>query len=204
MAYAKLALTLLAGFLQSLPGNAAAGTIRIDYAVSIRGFPVGEASLTAEVADGRYAITFSGGVRGIARLFSDAATTANAGGRIGDDRLEPQSYSHRWSEDGEIETVEMRFKKRGVSDIAVDPPQKRPERYVPLTTDTKADAFDPVSAFLWPASGGADKSLCDRTLQLIDGKRRFDIALSFSRTEHFATRDIILSRQQSDNQPTTQ
>jgi hypothetical protein len=179
-------LTLFAALVW-LSGPAAALTLHTDYAVSIRGFPVGSATLTAAIGKGRYSIAFAGGVHGLARLFSDAKTTANASGRIEDERLEPQSYSHVWTEDNEVETVSMRFSRHGVAAITLDPPRKHPERYVPLTPKTNANALDLVSAFVWPVSA-FDPNLCKRTLPLIDGKHRFDIALAFSRREPFATR----------------
>ena len=182
----RLALALLAA-LVSLSAPAGALTLHTEYAVSIRGFPVGSATLTAEIGKSRYSIAFAGGVHGLARIFSDAKTTANASGGIGSERLEPQTYSHVWTEDDEVETVSMRFTKRGVTAIALDPPQKHPERYVPLTPKTNADALDLVSAFVWPVSA-FDPKLCQRTLPLIDGKHRFDITLAFSRREPFAIR----------------
>ena len=188
MKISRLALALLAAFFPFVPTIVSAETLSADYSVSIRGFPVGKARLTAEIAGGLYAINFSGGARGLARLFSDAATTASVSGRIGGDRMEPRTYSHVWMEDGEAETISMRFERRGVSEIDA-PPHSHPERYVPLTPEAKADALDPVSAFLWPVSGEFGSGLCDRTFPLIDGRRRFDIKLSFSRMEKFATRD---------------
>jgi hypothetical protein len=180
----RSALTFLAMMFAGLPSAAGALTLHTDYAVSIRGFPVGNATLTAEIAKNAYSIAFAGGVHGLARLFSDAETSAKASGRVGSERLEPQSYSHVWTEDNEAETVTMRFDRRGVTAIKLDPPQKHPERYVPLTPKTNADALDLVSAFVWPVST-FDPKLCERTLPLIDGRRRFDIALAFSRRELF-------------------
>jgi hypothetical protein len=150
---------------------------------------VGTAEFRAEIDGERYAVSFSGGIRGLARLFSDARTSAEAVGRVDADRLQPQDYRHLWYEDEETETVAMRFADRGVTDIALDPPLRHPERYVPMTAENRADALDPMSAFLWPAPAGAAPETCSRTLPLVDGRRRFDIALSFARTETFATRD---------------
>lgn len=188
MKISRLALALLAAFFPFVPTIVSAETLSADYSVSIRGFPVGKARLTAEIAGGLYAINFSGGARGLARLFSDAATTANVSGRIGGDRMEPRTYSHVWMEDGEAETISMRFERRGVSEIDA-PPHSHPERYVPLTPETNADALDPASAFLWPVSGEFGAELCDRTFPLIDGRRRFDIVLTFNRMDSFAVRD---------------
>jgi hypothetical protein len=184
----RSALACLA-FSSLLVASAEAATLHADYSVSIRGFPVGKATITAEFAKGRYSIAFTGGVSGLARLFSDAETTATATGRIGADRLEPKDYSHVWIEDNETETVAMRFAKRGVTAIDLAPPREHPERYVPLSRESEADALDPVSAFLWPIKSDFGPATCDRSLPLIDGKRRFDISLSFSRTAKFTTRD---------------
>ncbi len=185
-----LTLALLAGILALAGpmGEAAARPLSIDYAVSIRGFPVGKMKLRAEIVERRYSIAVSGGITGLARFFADTRTSAEAIGLIGDDRPRAESYSHVWIEDKETETVAMRFEGRGVSEIALEPPRRRPERYVPMTAEDTADAVDLVSAFLWPAASGATPQTCDRTLPLIDGKRRFDIESAFVRMESFATR----------------
>lgn len=185
-----LALLSVALSLPVLAAPAArAETLVTEYAVSVRGFPVGRAELQASFADGRYSIRFSGGISGLARLFSDAKTTATVSGAVGEDRLKPAEYKHLWTEDDETETVEMRFSDGGLSDFVLDPPRRHPERYVPITDAAKAGALDPVSAFLWPAPQGVTGDICSRTLPLLDGRRRFDIRLKFSRYESFATRD---------------
>jgi len=183
LAFAFVAL----GVALSAGGDAAALSLKADYAVSIRGFPVGRAELRAEIADRRYSIAFSGGISGVARLFSDARTRAEASGVIDDDRPRAESYSHVWTEDDERETVSMRFAGSGVAEIDLQPPLRRPERYVPMTAGDRADAVDLVSAFLWPAASGAAPEICDRTIPLIDGRRRFDIEAAFARMESFST-----------------
>lgn len=189
---ARTSATALLVALFALSGQApeaASATIESSYSVSIRGFPVGRARLQATVGDNRYAIQFSGGVRGLARLFADIETTASAAGRLGGERLRPDRYSHVWVEDDETETVTMGFDDRGLRDVTLDPPRGHPERYVPLSARDKLGALDPLSAFLWPAPDGLAPEICDRTLPLMDGRRRFDIVLSFARRARFVTRD---------------
>lgn len=185
MTFGRLTLALL--FL-SLPltafGDAAAArAIRADYSVSVRGLPVGKAKLRAEIADRSYSISFSGGISGIVRLFTDLHTSAQVSGEIGDDRPRATDYSHVWVEGDEEETVTMHFAGDGVTGIAIKPPIKRPERYVPITAADEAQALDLVSAFLWPAASGAAPEACNRTLPLIDGRRRFDIVFGFRRMD---------------------
>lgn len=190
MTLRRLRLPLLALTLLLLPNAAAAQWLQITYAVSVRGFPVGTAKIAAEMQGERFSLSFSGGMSGLARLFSDARTTVTASGRVTADRLQPEEYSHVWTEGDDTETVAMRFAGRGVTDVTLNPPLDRPERFVPVTAAHKADALDVASAIVWPAPGGLNRDVCARTLPLFDGKRRFDIALSFKRKEAFSARSF--------------
>lgn len=190
MPFGRLLLLPLAFALATVPANdALARSLRADYTVSVKGFPAGRAELRVGIEDRRYSVAFTGRISGLARLFSDARTEAEASGELGEDRPEAAEYRHMWTEDGDTESVGMRFAGRGIDAIMLDPPRRRPERYVPMTAAHKAEALDLVSAFLWPARSGAAPEACDRTLPLIDGKRRFDIAFAFDRIESFATRN---------------
>ena len=177
----------LAAPLPSIP-DADALSLAIDYSVSVRGFPVGRAHIRAETIEDRYAMSFSAGITGLARLFTQISTMAQATGVIGDDRLYAAEYMHTWTEDGETETASMRFAEAGVQEITLEPPIDRPERYVPVTAEHRANAVDPISAFLWPAPRGASEEACARTLPLIDGRRRFDIEAAFARMDSFSVR----------------
>ena len=125
LAFAAVALPL-----HSAPGSAEARTITAEYSVKIRGFLVGRAEFQADISGKRYTMRFSAGVQGLGRISSDAETTATVGGKLGADRLLPSEYNHAWTEDGETETVEMRFSGRAVTTIDLEPPRNHPERYV--------------------------------------------------------------------------
>lgn len=183
-----LVLAVLALPLTEAIGAAVARTIDAQYSVKIRGFLVGRAEFKADISGERYVLRFSGRAGGIGRIFADAATAATVTGSLGPDRLVPADYTHTWIEDGETETVAMRFSGRAVAAITLDPPRNHPERYVPLTPETNADTLDLVSAFLWPVDKPTDAT-CNRTFPLLDGRRRFDIALTFARFDNFATGD---------------
>jgi hypothetical protein len=163
----------------------AAASLDIEYSVSLRGLPIGSARLKADVEDERYAIDFSGQVKGLVRLFSDGEASASAAGAAADGKLQPAQYSQYWIEDDDDETIRVAFSGATATDISVEPPVKRPERYVPVTKAHRTDVLDPASAFVWPAPGGVTPELCDRTLPIFDGRRRFDLELRFSRTETF-------------------
>src|SRR5687768_5292100 len=169
--------------------SGAGASLQIEYSVSLRGLPIGSARLEADVEGDRYTIDFSGRVKGLVRLFSDGEASASAAGAAADGKLQPAQYSQYWIEDDDDETIRVAFSGATATEISVEPPVKRPERYVPVTEAHRTDVLDPASAFVWPAPDGATPELCDRTLPVFDGRRRFDLALSFSRTESFEGRD---------------
>lgn len=172
------------------PGSAAtARTLETEYSLSVRGLPVGTAELKADFQDGRYTIGISTRTSGLIRIFSDGNGSAEAIGRADADGLRPAEYGHRWTEEGDTESVHVEFAGVNVKTIAVDPPVKRPQRYVPVTAEHKRGVLDPASAFVWPASGEGGPQLCRRVLRLFDGKRRFDLSFAFSRMENFRARD---------------
>jgi hypothetical protein len=178
--------------LAAVSGAASAQALRIDYSVRLMGLSIGSARLDAELDGERYEITFSGRARGVARLFTDGKITARSDGRAGE-MLRPAEYMQRWTEDGDTETIRMRFAGARVGDVSVDPPPRRPERYIPVKAAHKANVLDPASAMIWPAAGRLSPEACNRTLRLFDGRRRFDLELSFRRSVAMPARDGVYS-----------
>jgi hypothetical protein len=72
----------------------------------------------------------------------------------------------------------------------VDPPLPfRPDR-VPLTQEHRRGVIDPISALLMPVlskGGPAEPGNCDRVLPIFEGTERFDIRMSYLRTEMVKT-----------------
>ena len=189
----RLFLVPVAAVLVILPHAASARTLRTEYSVTVRGFTVGRAQLQAEIADGRYSIQFSGGVRGLARIFSNAETSAAVIGQVAPDGLRPDEYKHVWREDNETEAVDLHFVGHNLTEMNLDPPRRHPERYVPITEQDMAGVLDPVTAFVWAVPTGVTPDICSRTIPLVDGRRRFDILLSYNRDEPFSTKDRSFS-----------
>ena len=75
-----IALTLLAAFAALDAGQALATALRVDYAVSMLGLPVGRARLKASFDGNGYEASFSGRLHGLARLISDSKVSATTTG----------------------------------------------------------------------------------------------------------------------------
>jgi len=69
----------------------------------------------------------------------------------------------------------------------VEPPLP-PRPRVPLTQADRQGVVDPVSALLMPTHGGdLSPAMCERTLPVFEGTERFDIVLTYLRTEKVQT-----------------
>ena len=74
-------------------------------------------------------------------------------------------------------------------ETVVPPLPYRPDR-VPLMPEHRKGVIDPISAVLMPVlskGGPAEPGNCDRTLPIFEGTERFDIQLSYLRTEMVKT-----------------
>jgi hypothetical protein len=71
-----------------------------------------------------------------------------------------------------------------VRDLKIDETNPDTDR-VPVTDAHKQDIADPLTALLLPASPGDPVAAagCERKLSIFDGRRRFDLALSYRRKD---------------------
>ena len=175
-----LAAVLLAAVLAT---GARATTLQAEYSVSVRGIPVGKATLAIDAGADRYRIKASGRLKGLFRIFSDSKASGEASGSRAGEAIVPARYEHRWTEDDDKEVVSLHFAGRELTEVSVTPPPKPRKSTVPVTGDHKADVLDPLSAMVFPADPNDGSSVCNRNLPLFDGTQRFDLNLTYSRTE---------------------
>ncbi|MDQ0317066.1 DUF3108 domain-containing protein [Amorphus orientalis] len=177
---------VLMGPALALPASAATFKSRFD--ISIAGYVIGEADVTAEVSDTAYSLSGEARAKGFSRIVTDARGTAEADGRIADTRVVPASYGYRYQEGDDDERLSMTIRGGAVSGLTVvpEPEDKEPEPdRIVLEPKHKRDIIDPVSALVWQAKAPVDGSVCNRTVPIFDGEQRYDIALSYKRRDRF-------------------
>ncbi|HVV93550.1 MAG TPA: DUF3108 domain-containing protein [Hyphomicrobiales bacterium] len=109
--------------------------------------------------------------------------TAKATGHIAD-KVVPATTAIDTRASGEgTQTIRMAMAGGAVSFDQVRPPLP-PRPRVPITDADRRGVIDPVSALLIPTdSDRLSPSMCQRTLPIFEGTERFDIVLSYLRTE---------------------
>ncbi len=168
-----------------LPGPAAAQP-QFDgsYTLSMAGIAIGKLSWRGQFSPSDYTTTASGRASGLFSLLVSGEGSVNVRGVIQDGRAQPARFvSAVQREDGKT-GVQMTFEAGAVRELKVEEPPPESDR-VPIADAHKQDVIDPLSALLIPVAGGATMpaSACTRVLNIFDGRRRFDLALTFRRID---------------------
>lgn len=163
-------------------------SIKLDarYAISMTGVGIGSATWAAEVGTDAYAAKVAGRASGLmAVIFSGEARIDVKGQVKPDGRPSPTNFVAEIEHDDEKSSFKMALADGEVASLDATQPRKSDQR-VPVTAEHRKNVIDPVSAMLIPAAGTGPvvaKEACDRTLPVFDGRRRYDLALSFKRTD---------------------
>lgn len=180
---AALAATLLA-----IGGDAALAQGKLDarYVASLAGVPVGRGAWVIEISEDQYTAAASGMTTGLLRIFASGQGTGASRGTIANGQPMPTSYASTITADKKSDEVRMVFSGGNVKDYAVEPPMTpNPER-IPLTDAHRRGVTDPMTGSLNRVPGTADpvsSEACARTVQVFDGRLRYDLKLAFKRME---------------------
>jgi hypothetical protein len=168
-------------------GGTARGESRLDahYNISVAGLTVGRTDINVVIGSTEYTSAASGRASGLLRALVTGEGTLSARGAMVDSRLVPASFSANTTGDDETSAVRMTLEGGDVKDLSAETSAPDAER-VPLMADHRKGVIDPLSALLIQVGGSGDvvaAEACQRTLAIFDGRRRFDLTLSFKRID---------------------
>lgn len=154
------------------------------FVLTMSGMAMGKLTWRTQLAPSDYTTSANGGVSGFLSLLVKGEGNVTVKGTIKDGRPRPASFASAVvSEEGKV-NVQIAFDGSRVRDLKVEEPPLESDR-VPIETAHKTGVIDPLSAFLIP--GTSDDPMaregCNRTLSIFDGRRRYDLTLSFKRTD---------------------
>ena len=166
----------LAFALAAASTDAAALDLQRDYALSIAGIDIGDATLSIRQDGDRYSAIIDGDYR---FLFWSGAAKIESLGKVEDGAFSPLAYNSRLVSSTREVTTAIAFANGGVADASFQSePPFDPERFadrIPVEQEHLRGALDPVSAFLIPATSA--KSACAGLLRIFSGIVRFDLQL---------------------------
>lgn len=183
-ATAKLLAALICALL-AVASARAQGKLQAHYTISMTGVTIGEIVWLVGIGDTLYTTTASGKASGVLSKLVNGEGSVEARGSLAADRLMPSSYTSVITDDDGTIKLQMTF----VDGIATEMIAPQPPVYadrVPVTDADRRGIADPLSAVLLPTKlgGGAmAASDCNRTLNIFDGRRRYNLALSYNRMD---------------------
>ncbi|MDI4658610.1 DUF3108 domain-containing protein [Xanthobacter autotrophicus] len=188
---ALLGAAVFAGTLLAWPGAARAdGRLEAKYTLTVGSVELGRGSIVVEAGDTAYEITGAARVTGVLRAVSSGKGVAASRGVLSGGRMAPRIYAMNAEADGKAETARITIAGGAVKDMDVEPPLKPVPDRVPLTPDALQNVIDPMSGAFILVPGTADlisAAACDRSIPVFDGRQRYDLKLSFLRTEKVKT-----------------
>ena len=166
----------------ALASPASGATLKATYAISLIGLPLGTATISAEVASGRYSVDGQARLMGLASLVSNSRGASSGHGALVEGRVSPSDFATTASNSSSTRTIRMSIQNNAVAGVDISPPfDEKPDR-IPLRPQDTHNIVDPVGAYIVPAPSGAPvgPAACDRTIPVFDGYTRFDLKLSYS------------------------
>ncbi len=164
------------------PVARAEGQLASHYTISMAGVPIGRIAWTINLTDKQYTMTASGKASGVLSVLVNGEGTVTARGAMAANRLLPATFVSAISdEDGDGE-LRMRFENGTVTELVAP---VLPHNRVPVTGSHRSGVSDPLSAVLIPETDGDPlaSANCNRVLAIFDGRRRYDLTMSFKRVD---------------------
>lgn len=156
------------------------------YDISIAGFVFAKGTLSLELQGDSYSARVGMRPFGVARIVLSGKSNAHSTGWLQGSRVLPEKYDMISRESERSSRVAMGLSRGDVRNIATSPRlSKRPDR-VPVTRKHQRGVVDPLSAILMPVDNPAQAltpKACERRLPIFDGWTRYDVQLSYNRTE---------------------
>jgi hypothetical protein len=146
----------LMGLVLAGQGAAMAETVRARYSVSLIGLHIGEATAHGSIEQANYKIELNARLTGVASWVAHVRMALNAG---------------------------------NVRAVEITPPFMDMDGRVPVSAANKRNILDPISALIMAVPAGESlvgPAACNRTLPIYDGVIRFDLTMSYVRTQQVA------------------
>jgi hypothetical protein len=167
--------------------HAAGAEVRLDahYSITVTGLTVGESAWSADISADRYTATARSRMRGVARWLVRGEAAATVQGIIKDGRLMTTEFKSKADTEDEKSETRMTVEAGQAKDIS-DTSSETVRDRVPVPEEHRRGIIDPISAMIIPAPPEGDalpRAACERTLPVFDGRRRYDLKLTFKRMD---------------------
>jgi hypothetical protein len=164
----------------------AQGRLDARYSATLAGVPIGNGSWTIDITDTQYTAVVNGTTSGLLRAFTGGQGNATARGTLNGGQPPSSIYVATIGGRNKIDSIRITINNGNVKDFKVDPPLDNDPERVPITEASQRGVLDPMTASLvrMPGQGGLlAPEACQRTLEIFDGRLRYDMQFAFKRMD---------------------
>jgi Protein of unknown function (DUF3108) len=160
----------------------------VQYTISAAGISIGKSELTAQITGSEYSASATGQASGFLSVLVKGEGTARVRGAIANGVLRPAQFTAAIKRDSENSEITMTIDGGSVAELSAQNAVLDADR-VPVTDDHRKGIVDPLTAVLLlnGSPGTMSDGICQRTLPIFDGRRRYDLDLKFSRMDQAKT-----------------
>lgn len=185
----RLAAAAAALFLVVQATGASAQTTRLDavYSIHLTGIPIGQGAVILDINQTGFAAAGTAKFTGLVRMISKGEGTSTVRGSFQANRVISSIFSTQSNTSDRNEKIEIVVENGFAKEFSVMPPPRDLDKNrVPLTQAARTNVVDPLSAGLMLVSAPGDvlnPQSCNRTIPIFDARFRYDVVLSYLRTE---------------------
>ncbi len=195
-AFAALGLSASLGWSAEVTVHRPVSTI---YDLYLGGVRAGELTVDATFRGDRYSATSVMRTAGIVGALYRASFTAETEGRLGVEGLEPERFHAAAQMYSKRQDVEMTYRDARPASVRADP------AFVPkpwqIEPTDQAGTLDPISAALTALAPAPVATLCDQSVEVYDGRRRYALDLGAPEADGARIRCAALYRRVAGYKP---
>lgn len=167
-------------------GGGATSSVQLVWQVYLGGFNLGNIGLKSSFTGNSYSAVSRLKTAGVVNSFYEAVIDATSVGTVAGTGLQPQKYDSNTENEKQSQKVGLIYSASGIQ-LFSDPPYNTAR--FPVTEEQKRGTLDPLSGLVLALSGVSHSATkpCGETVRVFDGRRRYDIELTFEGNDKVKT-----------------
>jgi hypothetical protein len=164
------------------------GALKAHYRISMTGVTIGYVDWLVDIDQHSYQSTANGEAGGLFSILFSGEGVAKTAGTAANGQLSPSLFTFQMKDDEGPAEFRVTFKDGIASEESTRHYPPAPDR-VPITDNDRRNVLDPLTAVLVSEASGVEALApknCNRVLRIFDGRRRYDLTLSFIRIDRMA------------------
>ena len=183
--FLALPLALAASFTVTSPAWSQKAQLTAELKLKFKGVGVARMKNTITLRGATYQVSGKIQANRLVKLFANGKATYSSSGSFAGGALTPANHKLFYKQGKDRQSTEVRFVSGDAVNVIASPAIKYKKSAVPVTKAHRADTLDPISGLVFalkPGQRGTGAQVCNRSVDIFDGKERYTLRFSHKRT----------------------